>query len=36
METLPLIFMLTTQITVTSITIYFFVRVLKAQKTDNK
>ena len=34
METLPLIFMLSTQVTITVITVYFFVRVLKAKKTD--
>jgi hypothetical protein len=35
MDTIPLIFMIVTELTITTITVYFFVRVLKAKKTND-
>jgi hypothetical protein len=35
METVPLIFMLITELTITSITVYFFVRVLKNKNPND-
>ena len=34
MDTIPLIFMITTELVITAITVYFFVRVLRTKKPN--